>query len=38
MWYFFTTQGKPNFMTNVCTDPLEVTKIDISALSIQPGP
>ena len=35
---FFTTQGKPNFMTNVCTDPLEVTKIDISALSIQPGP
>lgn len=33
----FTTQGKPSFMMNVCTDPIEVTKVDISPLSIQPG-
>jgi hypothetical protein len=34
----FTTQGKPSFMMNVCTDPIEATKVDISPLSIQPGP
>ncbi len=34
----FTTSGKPSFMMNICTDPAEITTVDISPLSIQPGP
>jgi hypothetical protein len=34
----FTSLGKPYFMINACSNASEMTKVDISPLSPQPGP
>lgn len=34
----FSSSGKPNFMMNICSNPKEITRVDISPLSAQKGP